>query len=95
MTQDEAITRARAIAEEQGWTWRGPVQAGLEHVDQGETIFSGVIAFVSRSLGRSSGEGRGRKVWRVLSNAGSRGVNVSVSFDAETGEVLHKAFWPR
>lgn len=95
MTQDEAIERARAIAQEEGWTWREPVLASLEDAGEGETIFDGVVAFVSKSLGRSSAAGRGRKVWRVLSNAGSRGVNVSVSFDAETGEVLQKAFWPR
>lgn len=95
MTQDEAISRAEALAQQEGWTWREPVHAALEYVDEAETIFSGVIAFVSRSLGRTSAPGRGRRVWRVLSNAGSRGVNVSVSFDAETGEVLQKAFWPR
>jgi hypothetical protein len=27
MTKDEAIARARAFAESQGWTWREPVHA--------------------------------------------------------------------
>lgn len=94
MTRDEAVARARAIADEEGWTWREPVSASLETVDESETIFEGAVGWLSRRLGRSSA-GRGRRVWRVFTNAGSRGVNVVVALDDETGEVLQKAFWPR
>lgn len=94
MTRDEAIAKAQTIAQEEGWTWREPVHVALENVSDSETIFSDALKRLSRSLGRSSAQA-GRKVWQVFSNAGSRGVNVVVSLDAETGEVLQKAFWPR
>ncbi len=95
MTQDEAVAKAQMIAREEGWTWREPVQVALEHLSDSDTIFSEVVGRLSKSLGLSSGAKGVRKVWKVFSNAGSRGVNVVVSFDDETGEVLHKAFWPR
>ena len=95
MTQEEAIAKAQMIAREEGWTWREPVHAALENVSDSGTIFSDVIGRLSRSLGRTSATKGGRKAWQVLSNVGSRGVNVVVTLDAETGEVLQKAFWPR
>lgn len=94
MTREEAVARARAVADEEGWTWREPVSVSLETEDDSGTIFEGAVGWLSRRLGRSSA-GRGRKVWRVLTNAGSRGVNVVVALDDLTGEVLQKAFRPR
>jgi hypothetical protein len=73
MTHEEAIERARALAEERGWTWREPVRV-TERRD-----------FVLL----------GRRRLCVRSNADSRGTNVLVELDAETGEVLHAAWLPR
>lgn len=95
MTQDEAIAKARTIATEEGWTWREPVHAALENVGDSGTIFSDVIGRLSRSPGGSSAAAGGREAWQVFSNAGSRGVNVVVTLDAESGEVLKKSFRPR
>jgi hypothetical protein len=36
-----------------------------------------------------------RKKWEILTNNQSRGVNVRVVIDAETGEVLTKGYNPR
>ena len=96
MTRDEAIAKARAVADEEGWTWREPIHVALETAsDPGETILSGLLGRLSRRLGRGSGTRGGPKVWQVHTNAGSRGVNVVITLDDETGEVLQKAFWPR
>lgn len=95
MTRDEAITKARMIAQAEGWTWREPVHAALETSSDSETMFSGVLNRLFRGLVRNSETKAERKVWQVFSNAGSRGVNVVISLDDETGEVLEKAFWPR
>lgn len=37
----------------------------------------------------------GRMLWIVLSNHQSRGCNVRVVVDDETGKVAEAAFWPR
>ena len=70
MNSDEAIVRAREIANERGWTWQEPVNVTVE-------------GFL------------GRKSLHVWSNANSRGCNVSIRFDAETGALQDAHFAPR
>jgi hypothetical protein len=40
-------------------------------------------------------QGGARKAWEILSNSQSRGVNVQVVLDAETGEIIRKGYNPR
>ena len=44
---------------------------------------------------RTRGLWRRQKVWVVRTNVGSLGCNISVEIDAETGDLVSKAFGPR
>ncbi len=78
MTEEDAIRIAKEVARENGWTWRGEVNASLHRPLR-------LFAWLFRS----------RPCWDVTSNVGMRGCNVRVSIDAESGEVIRKAFGPR
>ena len=73
MTDEQVIEKAKKIAEENGWLFKGKV-----HIQRTRRMW-----FI------------GRKIIRVMSNKGYRGINVFVTFCAETGEVLHKGFGER
>lgn len=73
MTHEEAIRRARALAEERDWIWREPVRV---------TERRRFVLF-------------GHERITVRSNCDSRGANVLVELDAETGRVLHAAWLSR
>jgi hypothetical protein len=80
MTREEAIEKARGIAEQEGWPWLEPVNAGLWEDKERKTFFSKPTS---------------RKKWSVTTNYLNRGSNIKISFDAETGEILEKLCLPR
>ena len=101
MTQDEAIAKAHAVAEEQGWPWHESVSATLEARSYPET---GLLDSLRRALGvgRAPDERKSvRKVWHVVSVWGGfsevsvRAPGVVVVIDDESGGVLQKFYQPR
>ena len=79
MNKNEAIAKAKKIAEEQNWPWREPFYAIL--------IEETTSGWFSRK--------QVKKLWRVVSNANKIGANVNITIDNDSGEVVHKAYSPR
>ena len=79
MNKDEAIAKAKKIAEEQNWPWREPFNATL----------------IEETTGGWFSRKQSKKLWRVVSNADKIGANVNITIDNETGEVVRKAYSPR
>ena len=75
MTKEEAIEKAKQIAEEENWQWLEP---------SGATYVTETKGWIRRTVVRNA--------WRVTTNAGRRGGNINIIFDADTGEVIGKAF---
>lgn len=73
MTDEQVIEKAKKIAEDNDWLFKGEV-----HIQRTRKLWL-----------------VGRKIIRVMSNKGYRGINVFITFCAETGEVLHKGFGKR
>jgi len=63
--------------------------------ENGWTWRGQVSASLHKPLGLAAWLFGSRSCWNVTSNAGMRGCNVRVSIDAESGEVIRKAFGPR
>lgn len=100
MTQEEAIAKARVVAQAQGWPWHESVRATLEDRSYNKT---GLLDSLWHIFGGSRLPIEGKrvhKVWQVVSSLSvSEPVlhvpSVIVTIDDETGEALQKFYQPR
>jgi hypothetical protein len=100
MTRDEAIARARAVAEEQGWPWHESVRVTLEARGGAEPGLFDSLRRVFGAARPAAPQGM-RKVWHVVSAWGGlpavslHAPAVVVVIDDESGGVLQKFYQPR
>ena len=98
MTQEEAIAKARLVAEAQGWPWHESVRATLEAKSFNEP---GLFDSLRRIFGGGLAEAQSsRKVWEVVSSLRVAELtkhvpSVVITIDDETGEALQKFYQPR